>query len=148
MEYKEVIHTISKIMYHFNLFLVFTIIGNFKSWWKLVYLKMFLYFDVIVKFCSFLLLFSMYRWIYTVAVLVRFLFIRKYGMFFFVSIRFCTFFVYKKVRYVLVRQHFYMTISALTRLSNAGQKFSQKKFCKRVQPDFEISLSLLHVKFL
>ena len=39
-------------------------------------------------------------------------------------------------------------MSALTKLSNTGQKLSEKFFCKEVQPYFEISLlSFIHKIF-
>ena len=36
-------------------------------------------------------------------------------------------------KYVLFRPQLYMSISALTRLSHAGQRFSEKKFCEGLQ---------------
>ena len=54
------------------------------------------------------------RWIYTVF---------AFRLLLSVFVRF--FFSVKK--YVLIRLHFYMPISALTKLSHAGQKFSEKK---------------------
>ena len=41
-------------------------------------------------------------------------------------VRFCTFFFHEKN--VLFRLHFYMFISALTKLSHTGQKFFKKQF--------------------
>ena len=49
-------------------------------------------------------------------------------------VRFCPFFVhffFSMKKYVLFRLHFYMPISALTRLLNNGQKFSEKKILLR-----------------
>ena len=43
---------------------------------------------------------------------------------------------------------FYMSISALTRPSHTGQKFSEKNFCLGVELYFEISLlSFMHKIF-
>ena len=69
------------------------------------------------------------RWIYTVSVFRPFLF---------VFLRFC----FSFTKYALFHPHFYVSISALTRQSHTGQKFSEKSFCKGVQLYFEISLLL------
>ena len=62
-------------------------------------------------------------------------------------VRFCMFFSMKK--YVVFCRRYVMSISSLTGLSHTGQKFSEKKFCKRVQPYFEISLSsFIYTQFL
>ena len=59
-------------------------------------------------------------------------------------LRFC----FSFTKYALFHPHFYVSISALTRQSHTGQKFSEKIFCKGVQLYFEISLlSLIHKIF-
>ena len=61
-----------------------------------------------------------------------------------VFLRFC--FFLKK--YALFHSHFYKSISALTRQSHTGQKFSENFFCKGVLLDFEISLlTFIHKNF-
>ena len=48
-------------------------------------------------------------------------------------------------KYALFHLHFYTSISALTKLSHTGQKFSKKIFLERVQLYFEILLlSFIH----
>ena len=75
------------------------------------------------------------RWIYTVSV---------FRTFSYVFLRFCFFLT----KYALFHPHFYVSISALTRQSHTGQKFSEKNFCKGVQLYFEISLlSFIHKIF-
>ena len=62
----------------------------------------------------------------------------------FVFLRFC----FSLTKYALFHPHFYVSISALTRQSHTGQKFSEKIFCKGVQLYFEISLfSFIHKIF-
>ena len=60
------------------------------------------------------------------------------------SIRFSSVFFYVFAssvnKYVLFHPHFYKSIPALTKLSHSGQKLSEKIFCSRVQPYFEILL--------
>ena len=51
-------------------------------------------------------------------------------------VRFC----FSLTKYPLFHPHFYVSISALTRQSHTGQKFSEKNFFKGVQLYFEISL--------
>ena len=61
-----------------------------------------------------------------------------------VFLRFC----FSVNKYVLFHPHFYMSISALTKLSHIGQKLSEKIFCKGAQPYFKISLlSFMHKIF-
>ena len=43
-------------------------------------------------------------------------------------------------KYALFRPHFYMSISALTRVSHSGQKLSENIICKGVQLCFKMSL--------
>ena len=51
-------------------------------------------------------------------------------------------------KYALSHPHFYVSISALTRLSHTGQKLSEINFCEGVQLCFEISLlSFIHKIF-
>ena len=51
-------------------------------------------------------------------------------------------------KYAIFHPHFYISISALTRLPHTGQKFSEKIFCKGVQLYFEILLlSFIHKIF-
>ena len=51
-------------------------------------------------------------------------------------------------KYALFHPHFCMSISAPTKLSHTGEKFSEKKFLWRIQLYFEISLlSFIHKIF-
>ena len=46
----------------------------------------------------------------------------------YVFVRFFTFFCFSLTKYALFHPHFYVSISALTRQSHTGQKFSEKNF--------------------